>query len=133
MTRARAILFLDGGGALLAAAIMFGFRDALSTLHGFTPALVSTLASVNALYGCYSTSLAVQAAPSRRAVEFLIAANLAWMIACSALVLITWPSATLTGSLHVGLEGLWVTGLAWAEWKWVRPPGFHDGAANSSR
>jgi hypothetical protein len=122
VTRARAILFLDGGGALLAAAIMFGFRDALSSLHGFTPALVSTLATVNALYGCYSTSLAVQAAPSRRAVEFLIAANLAWMISCVSLVLLTWKAATVSGSLHVGLEGFWVAALAWAEWKWVRSP-----------
>jgi hypothetical protein len=66
VSRSRGILFLDGGGALLAAALMFGLGETLSALHGFTPALVATLASVNALYGCYSTSLALRATSGAR-------------------------------------------------------------------
>lgn len=87
--------------------------------------LVTLIGCANLAYGSYSGTLAVRAwyqrAPSRRAVDLLIAANLAWTVVCAALVLATFRSASVFGLGHVILEGLFVAWLAFAERRLVRP------------
>jgi hypothetical protein len=123
--RAKNILTLDGSAALIAALFMFTLREPLARLHGFEPAFVTALAAVNALYGCYSGTLAVRAwrglLPSRASIDLLIAGNATWSIICVGIIAFRWTSSTAWGVAHVGLEGVFVACLAAAERRWVRP------------
>lgn len=123
--RARAILWLDGCAACVAGVVVLALHDALAQLHGFPPALVLVIGAVNLAYSCYSGTLAVRAArghtPTRLAIDILVAANLAWVAACVAIVAITAGTASIFGLAHVGLEGLFVGMLAVLEYSRVRP------------
>lgn len=119
------ILMLDGGAAASAGLGVLVLRGFLSRLHGFPLPLVTFLGCVNLAYACYSGSLAWRAVrgrrPSRRAIDVLIAANLAWALVCVAMVVRMRPSATIFGLAHVVFEGAFVVSLAYLEARWVRP------------
>jgi hypothetical protein len=123
--RARRLLAFDGAAAFVAALTMALLRDFLAGLHGFTPTFVLGVAAANAAYGCYSGTLAVRLArgvpPSRRAVDVLIAGNVAWGFVCAALIAVTWPHSTPFGVAHLGLEGAFVAALGVLERRWLRP------------
>ncbi|MCY1009174.1 hypothetical protein OV079_27140 [Nannocystis pusilla] len=123
--RARAILWLDGSAACAAGVVVLALHDALARLHAFPPALVLLIGAVNLAYSCYSGTLAVRASrgrtPTRRAIDILVVANLAWVAACAAIVALTADTASIFGLAHVGLEGLFVGMLAVLEYRRVRP------------
>ena len=123
--RARKILWLDAGAAAAAGATVLTLRAWLVGLHAFPPALIVFVGVSNLAYASYSGSLAVRASldktPSRRAVEVLVFANLAWTVVCAAVLAATWRSASVFGLAHVALEGLFVGCLAVAERRFVLP------------
>ncbi|MFY0539638.1 hypothetical protein [Nannocystis pusilla] len=123
--RARAILWLDGSAACVAGVVVLALHDALAQLHGFPPALVLFIGVVNLAYSCYSGTLAIRASrghtPTRRAIDILVVANLAWVAVCAAIVASTAGTASAFGLAHVGLEGLFVGALAVVEYSRVRP------------
>lgn len=123
--RARALLWLDGSAACVAGVVVLALHDALAQLHGFSRALVLFIGAVNLAYSCYSGTLAVRASrghtPTRRAIDILVAANLAWAAVCAAIVAVTADTASIFGLAHVGLEGLFVGALAGLEYRRVRP------------
>lgn len=130
--RARAILWLDGGPAAVAGALVLALHDPLARLHAFSTELVLFVGAVNLAYACYSGSLAVLASrgrtPSRRAIDILVVANAAWVVVCAAILTATAGSASVFGVAHVGLEGLFVGSLAVAEYRHVRPFAREQGA-----
>ncbi|MDC0667862.1 hypothetical protein [Nannocystis radixulma] len=123
--RARAILWLDGSAACVAGVVVLALHDALARLHAFPPALVLFVGAANLAYASYSGSLAVLASlgrtPTRRAIDILVVANLAWIAVCAAILAATSRSASAFGLAHVGLEALFVGSLAVAEYRKVRP------------
>ncbi|WP_434419082.1 hypothetical protein [Nannocystis pusilla] len=123
--RARAILWLDGCAACVAGVVVLALHEALARLHGFSPALVLFIGAVNLAYSCYSGTLAVRAScgrtPTRRAIDVLVVANLAWVVVCAAIVASTASTASIFGLAHVGIEGLFVGALAVVEYHRVRP------------
>lgn len=121
----RQILWFDGGGGLIAGAVTLALVDWLAALYQFAPGLVLFIAAANLLYGAYSTTLARRAGrdqwPSRRAVDVLIVANAAWAVVCVVVLIATWRSASVFGSIHVALEGGYLAALAAYEWRALRP------------
>lgn len=123
--QAKSILWLDGGAAFTAGLVVLALRGWLSALHGFAPALVVFLGVANLVYGTYSGSLAVRASrgrrPSRRAIDFLVFANLAWVVVSATVLVVNRRSVSGFGIAHVAFEGLFVGTLAFAELRFVRP------------
>lgn len=123
--RARTILGVDGGAGLLVGVVVLALHRWLAGLYGFHPDLVLAIGAANVLYGSFSTTLAVRASsgrpPSRRTVDVLVAANLAWAVVCVALIGATWRWATWIGLGVVAFEGVFVAALAVIERRVVRP------------
>jgi hypothetical protein len=123
--RAQAILRLDAGAACAAGFAVLALRDRLALLHAFPLALVVFLGASNLAYASYSGSLATLAGlrrmPSRRAIDVLVVANLAWTAVCGTVLVATWRSASVLGLAHVAFEGLFVGALAVVEYRLVRP------------
>lgn len=123
--RARRILWVDGGAGLLVGVVVLALHGWLAGLYGFTPELVLAIGAANALYGSYSTTLAARAsggrAPSRRAVDVLVAANLGWAAVCVALIVVTVEGASRIGTGVLAFEGAFVAALAVLERRFVRP------------
>jgi hypothetical protein len=124
-TRALRILTLDGSGGLVAGALVLALHGPVARFYGLSVGVVSFVAVVNLAYGAYSSTLVWRASrgtfPSRRAVELLIVANALWPLVCAGLLFTTRGSASIFGQLHLGLEGLYVLGLAAIEARYVRP------------
>jgi len=122
---ARTILWFDGGAACTAGIAMLALRDWLSRLHAFPAALVVFLGVCNLAYASYSGTLATLASrgrtPSRRAIDALVAANLAWTLVCGVIVVATWRTSSVFGLLHVAFEGLFVGALGMVERRLVAP------------
>jgi hypothetical protein len=136
-TRARRILTLDGSGGLVAGAAVLALRAPIARFYGLTAATVAFVALANLAYGSYASALAWRASRgalhSARAVEALIAANALWTLVCAVLLVSTRDTATVFGQLHLGLEGLYVLGLAVAEARYVRPPLRAPGGPHTAR
>jgi hypothetical protein len=83
------------------------------------------MGAANLLYGSYSAWLVVHTfrhgAPPRRGVEILVAANLTWSVVCALLLIRLGATVSASAWAHLLFEGLFVAGLAIAEWRWVRP------------
>jgi len=122
---AQRLLFLDGGAGSAVGLGVLTLREWLAELYAMPLSLVTFIGAANLAYGCYSGALAgrawYQKGPSCRAIDGLIAANLAWTVVCAALVVTTFRSASALGLGHLVLEGMFVAWLALAERKLVRP------------
>ncbi len=123
--RAIRILTFDGSGGLVAGALVMALREPIAGFYGLSLGVVTVVALANLTYGAYSSTLALRALrgtlPSRRAVSVLIVANACWTIVCLGILVATRASAAIFGQLHIGLEGLYVLGLAGVEARYVRP------------
>lgn len=123
-SRARKILWVDGGAGGVVGILMLVLREPLATLYELTLALVTFIAATNLTYASYSLTLALRASanktPSRRAIDVLVIANLLWAVAC-AVMLATFRQASVFGLAHIALEGLFVAALAVTEHRQVRP------------
>lgn len=123
--RAVRILTLDGSGGLVAGALVLALRGPIASFYGLSLGVVTFVALANLMYGAYSSTLALRASrgtlPSRRAVDVLIVANACWTLVCLGILVTTRGTAGIFGQLHVGLEGLYVLGLAVVEARYVRP------------
>lgn len=122
---AQRFLLIDGAAGSAVGVFTLTFREWLAELYAMPLSLVTLIGFANLAYGSYSGTLAVRAwyqkTPSRRAIDLLIAANLAWTVVCAVLVAATYRSASVFGLGHVVLEGLFVAWLALAERRLVRP------------
>ncbi len=116
---------LDSGAACVVGLVMLALRPWLAELYGFAPELLLFLGAANLTYGAYSGSLALRASRAGRlprlAIDALVLANSAWVIACAVMVTATWPTSRPLGVAQLSLEALFVAGLAVAEFRVVRP------------
>ncbi len=123
--RARKVLWVDGGAGGIVGILMLVLREPLVKLYELPLALVTFIAAANLTYASYSLSLAIRAsankAPSRRAIDVLVIANLMWAVACTGLFIASFRQASLFGLAHITLEGLFVAALAVTEHRQVRP------------
>lgn len=123
--RARRILWLDSLGALVVGTLVLALSAPLADLYDLPRARVIALGVVNLLYGCGSGVLARQASrglrPARRAVDLLIAGNLAWAGVCALLAAAWWNEASPWGLAQLLGEGAYVGALGLVERRWVRP------------
>lgn len=124
-SRARRILWVDGGAGLLVGVVVLALHAPLARLYGFPVPFVLFMAAANLAYASYSGTLAVRASrgapPSRRAVDVLVAANLAWTVACVVLLAVLSSTATAFGVAQLVGEGTFVAVLAVLERRYVRP------------
>ena len=94
-------------------------------IYGLVPELYLFIAIANLSYGLFSGSLAMTATRSgklsRVGINSLVLANSAWALACAVMLLTTWSDSTVFGAVHLGLEALFVGGLATVEFRLVRP------------
>lgn len=123
--RAKALLYLDGGAGLAAGIFMLVLHEWLARLHHVAPTTVLAIGAVNLAYGCYSGTLALRNAlghaPSRFAIDVLIAGNACWPLVCVGVLVWAWSSISVYGVAHLALEAVFVGGLAVAEYLWLRP------------
>ena len=123
--RARTVLGIDGGAGLVVGVFVLALHGWLAGLYGFPRSWVLALGAANVAYGSYSGTLALRAArgraPSRLAVDVLVAANLGWAVVCAALVAVAWRWASPLGLAVVAFEGVFVAALAVVERRIVRP------------
>ena len=119
------ILWLDSGAGCVVGLVMLTLRPWLADLYGFESELVLFLGAANLTCAAYSGSLALRASRSGRlprlAIDALVLANSAWVIACAVMVSVTWPTSHPLGVAQLTLEGVFVGGLALAEYLVVRP------------
>lgn len=125
MPGARSILRLDSRAGLVVGLVTLLAHRWLAGLYAIPARWIVLIAAANLLYGTYSgwlaSALAARGTASRRAVDALIAGNLAWGVVCVLLLATLGASATVFAWLHLVTEGVVVVGLALAEWRWVRP------------
>lgn len=117
-TQAPRLLWLDAGAAAMAGLLALLASPWLSELYRLPPALVVFIAVVNLLYGACSFSLARRRYRSAAWVNALVAANLAWAVACLALAWRHAGEASVFAMLHLIGEAVFVGGLAACEWRW---------------
>ena len=123
--RARRILWVDGGAGLIVGVVVLALHGWLAGLYGLPSEWVLAIGVANVVYGSSSGTLATRAArgrgPSRRAIDLLVAANLAWGVVCAALVVVARDRATGIGLGVLAFEGVFVAALAVIERRLVRP------------
>lgn len=116
-TRKR-ILWVDGLAGLFVGVCTLGLNGWLSAFYGLPQSLVLFIGGANLAYGTYSTSLALRAIRPPKLIILLVVLNFCWTVVCISMVILYGPRATFFGLAHIVLEGLFVTGLAWIEWRW---------------
>jgi hypothetical protein len=72
---------------------------------------------MNLVYGSYSFSLAVRRTRPLALLTLLVAANLVWVLVCTALAVNFRDVATPFGFAHLLGEAVFVGGLARLEWR----------------
>lgn len=119
MTSKLSLLHLDSSAALLVGIGMLVLAGYLRELYGMSGGLYSTIALANIGYGLYSLSLVLRSRRSRSAILALVVANGTWAVLCAAgvIVLAITEQASVFGIAHVVAEGVFVGGLAVAEWR----------------
>jgi len=124
-SKATTIVWMDSLAGCSVGLAMLALSPWLPTLYGLVPELYLFIAIANLSYGLFSGSLAMTATRSgklsRVGMNCLVLANSAWAIACALMLLATWSDSTVFGTVHLGLEALFVGGLATVEFRLVRP------------
>ena len=113
----RDLLWVDcvAGGAVGLA--MLAGAPGLAPLYGLPPGLYATIALANVGYGLFSFSIARRAVRPMPLLRALVVANAAWALLCAVAVAGLWGAAGPLGLAHVAGEGVFVGGLAIAEWR----------------
>ena len=75
------------------------------------------MGAVNLAYASYSFSLARRPTRAMVLIQVLAIANMTWGVACFAMAIYFWGTASLFGILHLVGEGIFVGGLGWLEWR----------------
>jgi predicted permease len=115
--RAPTILWIDCLGGLIAGVLVLALAGWLAPLEGVPRGVLLFTGAMNLVYGSYSLSLVLRRWRSRAAVYALVAANAAWLPVCLVLTALCWGTITVFGILHLVGEGVYVGGLALAEWR----------------
>ena len=117
MSRGR-VLWVDCGAGLLVGVVVFWFGGWFGGFYGLPVGFVRFIAGVNVAYGLFSLWLVRLRVRSLFLIGFLVMANVVWAVLCARWVFVWWGKASVFGLAHFVLEGLFVAGLAFFEWRW---------------
>ncbi|KZN45887.1 hypothetical protein [Pseudoalteromonas luteoviolacea] len=111
------ILHLDGSAGLVVGILLLLLNDWVSHLYSLSTSMILFLATMNACYGVYALSLAFSKNRQIRLITLLILANIIWAALCCTLVVYYMQTASMIGLVFISLEGIFVTFLAYFEWR----------------
>ena len=112
------ILWIDCIGAFFTGVLLLILSGWIAPLYGLPQWFVIGHAFVHLAFGTYSLSLAVRTIRPMPLIKLLVFANAAWAFVCFILAFLLAGNATVFAVVHFALEGLYVGGLAFIEWKW---------------
>lgn len=107
----------DGGAALVVGVFLLALRSLLTDFYGLSLDVVTFIGAANVVYSVPGLTLGAMKRRPAWLLWFLIAANLAWAVVSTVLAMKYWSSAGVFGLLHIIGEGLFVTMLAWQEYR----------------
>lgn len=123
--RAKPLLVLDGAAGALVGLVVLALHPIFASLYGLAVDRVLVIGAANLGYGCYSGTLALRwhrgRLPSVRSIRMLVIANALWACLCVVLLGLWWSQASWIGLAAIGLEGLFVGGLAAIERRVLLP------------
>ena len=111
------LLWIDGLAGLGAGLVILLASGWLSGWYGLPTKLLLFTGAVNLAYGSYSLPLARRRLRPLGMIVFLAAANLFWTLVCFGLAFHHRHDASIFGLVHLIGEGVFVGGLALAEWR----------------
>ncbi len=112
------ILHLDGSVGLTVGLLLILLQDWAGNLYNLPNIIIVFLAAANVCYGVYALCLAFSSYKRSVLISILAIANTAWVAVCIAVVLYYAKTASFIGLLFIGLEGIFVSFLAYYEWKY---------------
>ncbi|WP_133407543.1 hypothetical protein [Parashewanella tropica] len=112
------ILWIDGFSAAIAGTLTLILHQFLVTIYGLPKSIILLIAIVNLIYAIYALFLAQNKTRSLLAVTTLVMGNSLWAICCMLIVKTHFTDMTNIGLLVIIAESIYVTGLAFFEWKW---------------
>lgn len=113
------MLWIDGIGGLAVGILVLSVNPWLSELYRLPQAFIVFMGITNLAYGSYSTSLVIRKSRSKSHISILALANSAWGLLCFLFVTYFFENITLFGITTLVLEGIYVAGLGYLEWKWM--------------
>ncbi len=111
------LLWIDGGGGLVAGAIVVPAHQVLAGWYGLPASLVLVIGLANLVYGGAASLLASRRRRPLALIGALALANGAWAIVCATLAARYAASAGVLGLVHLLGEGVYVGGLGALEWR----------------
>ncbi|XDD49487.1 hypothetical protein AB3N59_13895 [Leptospira sp. WS92.C1] len=125
LSRARLILAIDSGAALVAGLLILTIPLPLADWYGLPNDSLTLIGIVNLAYGAFSGSLVgtviLGKLPKRFWIDLLINGNLFWSVVCIGILTMNWSSLNLLGIVLIAFEGVFVAVLAVFEFRVVRP------------
>ena len=113
----RHLLWIDcSAGALVGITVLL-FHGWLSDLFQLPVRLVFVMGVANLVYASYSFSLALRQKRPLMLIKLLVLANFTWAALCFIWFATFFTTASVFGLAQLGLEGLFVGGLALQEWR----------------
>jgi len=107
----------DGGAGLVVGVLVLALRSFLTDFYGLSLDVVTFIGAANVAYSVPGLTLGAMKRRPAWLLWFLIAANLAWAVVSTVLAVKFWSTAQVFGLLHIIGEGLFVTVLAWQEFR----------------
>lgn len=117
MRLATSLLWIDCTGGLVVGTLVLSLADWLSALYALPLGLVVAMGIANLAYGTFSLSLARRRVRPPALLLLLVAANIAWAIACATTAAFVATQASVFGLAHLLLESVYVGGLGALEWR----------------
>lgn len=113
----RNLLWIDCLGAGLAGVVILALSSWLSWFYSLPLWFLMGIGVVNLVYGAFSFSIASRARRELVLVTALALANSAWGLFCFLVTIFVFDIASIYGIVHLIIEGLYVGGLGWLEWR----------------
>ena len=114
----RRLIWTDGSAAALAGVTVLLLSGWLSDLHRLPRALLLLIGVVNLVYASYSLTLARRAQRGPALIVLLVLGSSVWAVLCLRWAFVFSDTASFFGLAHLVVEGLFVGGLAYLEWRW---------------
>ncbi len=112
------ILWVDCLGGLVVGVLVILLHHQISEWENLPLWLVVSFGGANLLYGAFSMYTTTRRPRPKILVKILAIANMLWLLVCLATVATFWHQITLLGVLHILIEGVYVAGLGFTEWRW---------------
>ena len=113
----RNLLWLDCTAGALVGVVVLILDDWLSRWYQLPVRLIFFMGMMNLVYASYSFSLALRSKRPMRLIKILVFANLTWSLLLLVWVILFQATATWLGLLYLSLEAIFVTMLAFFQWR----------------